>query len=396
MPTVFDYLKWRGDMTFEETPVSEADNLIFCLLAYADLDGIVPSSSKEGVKSLRAAAMEYFFRRRKKEDHPLGLILPPAILTLFRAMAGCPRFRDLELTGYVNEVNVQRDMQFSAITIRLPKDQIFVAFSGTDDSIVGWREDFCLSFMQEIPSQRKATEYLNTLDLTPETSLYVGGHSKGGNLAVWGATHAKDEVRKAIKGVYSNDGPGFSRELIHSPAYRDLKDRLHVFIPDDSLVGLLLEHDEDYTVIKSSRRGILQHDGLTWEIMGSKFCRAGCLSPKGVHTDTVLRSRIDSMTREERERFIRIFFAIIESTGATTLTDLMDGSGKRAVSVIKALRSMTVEDRKSAIFLLNKLMGKATVPPRLPTRSVRKQPFEEKGKVYVTLAPFSSVIIRIF
>ena len=396
MPTVFDYLKWRGDVTFEETPVCEADNLIFCLLAYADLDGIVPSPEQRGSKTLRAAAMEYFFKRRDSLDKPLGLILPPAIKTLFRIMASTPRFRDLELSGYVNEVSEQRDLQFSALTIRLPKDQIFVAFSGTDDSIVGWREDFYLSFMNEIPSQKMATEYLNGLDIPPDTKLYVGGHSKGGNLAVWGATHAKDEIRRAICGVYSNDGPGFSEELLHSPSYRELKGRIHIFLPDDSLVGLLLEHDEDYTVIKSNRRGILQHDGLTWEIMGSRFCRAGCLSPKGLRTDTVLRSRIDSMTREEREQLIRIFFTIIESTGASTLTDLMDGQGKRAISVLRALKCMSKEEKQRAMYLWNKLSGKAVQKPVPSNRQIRNPTPASKGKVYITFSPISNLVIRIF
>lgn len=396
MPTVFDYLKWRGDMTFEETPVSEVDNLIFCLLAYADLEDIVPSDPSAGGKTVREAAAEYFFRHRNKTDQHLGLILPPAILTLFRAMAHAPRFRDLELTGYVNDVCVRRDMQFSAFTVRLPKDQLFVAFSGTDDSIVGWREDFCLSFMQEIPSQRKATEYLNALPLTPKTKLFIGGHSKGGNLAVWGATHAEEKVKSAIRGVYSNDGPGFSRELIHSPAYQSLKGKIHIFVPDDSLVGLLLEHDDQYTVIKSNRRGILQHDGLTWEIMGSKFLRAECLSPRGIHTDTVLRRRIDSMTHEEREHFIRIFFGVIESTGAKTLTDLMDGRGSRAMSLLKALKCMTDEDRKHAVMLWNKFRGKEnhSIAKALP--AVRP-PHDGSGRsVYISFPRLSRVIIRIF
>ena len=198
MPNVFDYLEWRGDLTFEETPVNDVDNLIFCLLSYVDLDGIVPTDPAKGHVPLRHAAAEYFFTHG--DDRPLGLIVPTDILTLFRRMAHTRRFRDLELTGYTNAVCEKREMQFSALTVRLPAEQMFVAFRGTDDTLVGWREDFNLSHMEEIPSQRMAAAYLNALDVTPDTALYVGGHSKGGNLAVWGSLHADADIQRRILG----------------------------------------------------------------------------------------------------------------------------------------------------------------------------------------------------
>ena len=391
MPNVFDYLEWRGDLTFEEIPVNEVDNLIFCLLSYVDLDGIVPAEPQKGRVTIRRAAAEYFFTHEDIPDRPLGLIVPADILTLFRRMAHARRFRDLELTGYTNTVCEVREMQFSALTIRLPGEQMFVAFRGTDDTIVGWREDFNLSHMEEVPSQRMAADYLNALDVTPDTRLYVGGHSKGGNLAVWGAVHAKEEIRDRMVQIYSNDGPGFSDGTVDSEAYQALSDRIRIILPEDSLVGLLLEHDERYTVIKSNRRGVYQHDGLSWEILGGSFICSEGLSPKGIRHDTLVRDRIDAMTREERKHFTRLMFNLLESTGAKTLTDLHRGGPKVLITMVKAFRDLPEEDQETAEYLWDKLFsarpdekGKESSEKMQPTA---RSPKRMKGKIRISWFP---------
>lgn len=367
MANVMDYIEWRGDLSFTACPLSEVDNLIFCLLSYVDLDGIVPATPKEGRVTVRQAAMEFFFDHDPDEARPLGLIVPTAILDLFRRMAWAPRYRDLELTGYVDEVCEEREMQFSALTVRLPDEQVFVAFRGTDDTIVGWREDFNLSYMDEIPSQRKAVRYLDALDLTPESRLYVGGHSKGGNLAVWSVIHADESIRHRVVRVFSNDGPGFSEELIASEAYGSMADRITCLLPDDSLVGLLLENDGQYEVVKSHKKGLFQHDGLSWEVMGGQFVRSEGLSPRGTHNDTVVRDRIRAMTREEKREFTHLFFGVLESTGAKTLKELNDGKIKAVLAALRTWGEMEKETKETALYLVGKLfdikvLGAATRP----------------------------------
>ncbi len=394
MPNLMDYLEWRGDLSFSEAPLNEVDNLAFCLLSYVDLDGIVPPDPRKGKITLRAAAAEYFFSHPEPGDRPLGFIIPADILTLFRRMAHTRRFRDLELTGFVSEISEERQTQFAALTLRLPEEGVFVAFRGTDDTLVGWKEDFNLSIMEEVPAQRRAAEYLNALDLPPDTPLYAGGHSKGGNLAVWGAVHADAGVRRRIRRVYSNDGPGFSQGTVESEAYRELADRIRTLLPEDSLVGLLLEHDEDYTVVRSNRKGLFQHDGLSWEVLGGQFIRAEGLSPAGLRNDTVVRERINAMTRDERRDFIRLMFALLESTGAKTLTDLHHGRGKIALTLIKSYRDLPEKDQETASYLWEKLTGgdrREHKPPAAPLpssgggkphRSKRKQ-----GRIKVSFFP---------
>ncbi len=364
MPNLTDYLQWRGDLPFTAAPLCEVDNLIFSLLSYIDFDGIVPPPG-QGRITVREAAKEYFFNHACEIPRPLGLIIPAEIITFFRQLADAPRYCSLELCGYVNEICEEKAMQFSALTVRLPDESFFVAFRGTDDTIVGWREDFNLSFLDHVPSQCRAAEYLDALDLPPDSGLYVGGHSKGGNLAVWGAVHACDRVKNRIRHVWSNDGPGFSEGMIASDAYRKLSDRITVLLPDESLVGLLLEHDKGYEVVSSTRRGLLQHDGMTWEVQGDHFLHMDQLSKKSQRSDVTMRDRISAMSREEKETLVRLIFDALESTGAKTLTDLSRTGFRAIAALVRSVTALSGEQQESGIYLLRKLLWAKDMPDKV-------------------------------
>ena len=342
MPHVTDYIQWRGDIPFENDPLNEVDNLIFCLLSYVELDGAVPSTPDRCV-TLREAAKEYFFTHDPKDERPLGLIVPREIVALFRQMADAPRYRDLQLCGYVNEICEKKQVQFSALTIRLPDDTWFAAISY-----------FGCTYAQ------------NSLFSRAPWMLF---YSKGGNLAVWGAVHASPATRDRIVRVYSNDGPGFSEKMLESEAYRTLADRIDSLVPQSSLVGMLLSHDE-CDVIRSSQLGIFQHNGLSWEVMGGSFVRAHRLSGRGVRNDSVIRARIDSMTMEERKKFTELFFGILESTGARTLTELNAGSIRNVIIMLRTVSDMDRETKEMALYLIGKLFDirPLTVPRKQKKR----------------------------
>ena len=198
MPNLMDYLEWRGDLTFSEAPLNEVDNLAFCLLSYVDLDGIVPADPRMGKVTLRAAAAEYFFSHPESGDRPLGLIIPADILILFRRMAHTRRFRDLELTGFVSEISEERQTQFASLTLLLPEEGVFVAFRGTDDTLVGWKEDFNMTFQQTIPAQRLALQYTREVAAEYLAPMRLAGHSKGGNLAVFAAAITSSSVASSL------------------------------------------------------------------------------------------------------------------------------------------------------------------------------------------------------
>ena len=358
MPNLFDYLEWRGDLTLAESPLNEVDNLIFSLLSYVDLEGIIPNHRSGGI-TVREAAAEYFFTHPEYASRPLGLIIPADILTLFRRVAHTRRFRDLVLLDYVNEISEERETQFSGITVRLPEEGIFVAFRGTDDTIVGWKEDFKLSILEEVPAQTMAADYLNRLDLTPDTKLYIGGHSKGGNLAVWAALKAPDGVQKRIISVWSNDGPGFHEDILSLPEHQAVAERIVTIVPQSSLVGMILEHDEDYTVVESNQKGLMQHDGFSWEVKGPAFVRLGAVTRQGRHNDLVLKEWVRNMPLDQREKFVEGLFAVLTASGAQTLTDLKEESLKGAKAMVKAMKDME-KDTRDALLYAFRLLGRSS------------------------------------
>lgn len=358
MPHIPDYIRWRGDIPFANDPVNEVDNLIFCLLSYVELEGAVPGDFKHSV-TVAEAAKTYFLSHDPKDERPLGLIVPRQIVDMFRQMADAPRYRDVKLCGYVNEIDREKQVQFAALTIKLPNNTWFVAVRGTDDTVVGWREDFNLSWMDEVPAQRMTAAYLDALPLTKKARLYVGGHSKGGNLAVWGAVHAAPHVRERMETIYSNDGPGFTEGFLQSESYRTLADRIVYLVPQSSLVGLLLSHDEKQQrhIIRSSQLGIFQHNGLSWEVMGGTFVRAERLSGRGKRNDSVVSARIEGMTAEERRHLTELFFGVLESTGAKTLTELNQSALRNGAAMLRAVNDLDRESKDMALYLIGKLFN---------------------------------------
>ena len=323
MGTLFDYVAWRGDLTFSQAPFNEVDSLIFALLSYVDYKGTVSEMHDSEPISLQAAANNFFARNPDPKKVSIGLIVPKEIVQLLKVAKGSRRFRRVGMTGYVNEIDLEAQMQFSAVTFCLETGDRVVAFRGTDDTIVGWKEDFNMSFMDVVPAQRRAAEYLNSVANSTQGNLYVTGHSKGGNLAVYAAVHTDCATKKRLVGVWNHDGPGFRDSILNDPDYLDIKPQIKTLLPQSSLVGILLEHEEDYTVIKSRQKGFLQHNGLSWDVMGSSFVRVKEISAESKRTDKTLKKWIESMTLEQREQLGEAFYRILSSDNALTLTDLV-------------------------------------------------------------------------
>jgi uncharacterized membrane protein len=236
MATLFDYLLWRGDLSFRASPFNEVDNLILAELSFVDFAEILPSDPSASM-TLRDAAEIYFSAERETQS---ALLVPEAV-PLLRAAAETERFSSLYLCGFERRTDAQCEAQFAAITFLLPDGEMFIAFRGTDDSLVGWKEDFNMAFLSVIPSQSSAMLYVDRMAATyPAYRIRIGGHSKGGNLAVYSAAKCASVHRERIIRVYNNDGPGFSRAFLDSEGYTAIKDRIHTILPETSVVGMLL------------------------------------------------------------------------------------------------------------------------------------------------------------
>ena len=357
MATLFDYLDWRGDLPFSAVPLNEVDNLILSQIAYMDWADIVPRDASVAPISLLTATRKYL-KLHKGEAPYLGKIVPPDIVSLTARAAKSRRFGDLQLTCYINRINDETQSQFSALTALLHDEIGAVIFRGTDDTLVGWKENFNMSFLQPVPAQLQAVDYLEQVLSDFPHDFYVGGHSKGGNLAVYAAVKCDPQIKDRLLTVFNNDGPGFSRDFIEGGDYLDLRGKIRTIVPHSSVVGMLLEHEETYEVVKSNAVGILQHNGFSWEVMGGQFIHLDTVSGESRRFDSSLKEWLGGMSAEERENFVDSIYETVTAVGAKTLTELTADK----VKLVKAWGTLDAKSRSVILKCLSLLIrqgGKA-------------------------------------
>ena len=352
MAGILEYLEWRADVPLSADPFNEADNLVLAELAYTDFSDIVPGDGTE--IPLYEVDARFFAQHTVEEIRQAKSFTAKAPL-LLREMAAGARFRDARLCWYIDELDPAQGLQLSAIVFRLSDGSAYVAFRGTDGTIVGWKEDFDLSFLPATEGQQRAVLYLDRVGKALDCPLRVGGHSKGGNLAVYAAAHCQEDVRARILNVYSSDGPGFRHEFADSPEYQALLERIVHIVPDTSIIGLLLTSKSAPRVVKSAAMGILQHDGFTWEIRRNRFVPAQ-LSAVGEFLQVALGSWLEQMDDEARRAFTDTVFSLFEATGEETFSGI-SGQGWKAVEAIAgSLRDLPRDRQQEVLAALGKLL----------------------------------------
>ena len=246
MADLFDYLLWRGDLTLDMVPLNPVDTLILSELSYLGFEGLVPGDFQHPVP-LKVAAQAFLALPDREERLHLK-----KDLELISACAETERFGDLRMLFYRSELLPEMESQFAAVTWLLPDGTALITYRGTDTTLTGWKEDFNMSFQTCVPAQEKALWYLEAFArVYPDLPLTVAGHSKGGNMAVYAATRCQPELRERVRAVHNHDGPGFQTQILREPGYREVLPKVRTFVPQSSVVGMLLEHEEPYTVVKS-------------------------------------------------------------------------------------------------------------------------------------------------
>ena len=319
MSTIFDYLKEVTYDSIYDRPFNELDVLALTELTYLPFGHIVPQGDTTGIPVRLSDAMELI-------DRTTDFIVSNQHLQLVDELTTSKRFKNIKLLNYVDEYDPDIQKQFAAMTYRLSLDTYLVVFRGTDDTLIGWKEDFHMTYMDHVPAQKRAASYLqHVMKEFPKGHFLVAGHSKGGNLATYACSYLPDSLFEQVDAIYSYDAPGLNKAIIETEGYQRTSPKIRRFVSQGSIVGMMLEVPELTTIVKSRAfGGFAQHDAFTWEIKDYSFVTVSETSPDSQQTDLTLKQWVRETSAEERKKFFDTFFGIFLDAGITSINDLTD------------------------------------------------------------------------
>ena len=312
MANIIDYCKWRGDLTLKERPFNDVDNLLQSVLAYAELERIMTSEEKI---TLTEACARFLAKAEDTTD------LQKESNSVLYAMAGTKRFRDMKISGL--ETRTDDQVQFAAMCCELSDGTTYLAFRGTDDTLIGWKEDFEISY-RHIPSQELAVDYMERHMKGIFRRYRIGGHSKGGHLAMYASMLLPEKLQKKILVIYSNDGPGMSAEMVQKDGFDRIRDRIVRIEPEFSVIGRILRPDIPAKTVKSDRTGIMQHSAISWQVEGEDFELCTQENPDCRAYNEIVDRWLSTTSGEERQALNDEFFKVLESTGCKTVKEFSE------------------------------------------------------------------------
>ena len=355
MGNLFDYLEWRGDIPFSVDPFNEVDNLILTQLVYTSFEGLSGDSYMVPLKEVQDA---FFAVHTEQELMESKRFTAPAPL-LMKQMTQGARFRDTTVSWYQTVFDKEAAVQFAAVTFHLPDGTAYVAYRGTDNTLVGWREDFDMSFLDATEGQKLAVDYLNEVGSRLPGLLMVGGHSKGGNLAVYAGALCGDDVRGRILTVYSNDGPGFREEFLASEGFGRILQRILSILPASSLFGRLLDNRCKHHIIKSTAEGMAQHNGFTWSVIRNRFEEAE-ESRSSIVIEQMMGTWLDGMEDETRQSITEVIFSLLEATGKDTMEEIGSQKWRSIAAMLSSLKDLKKEQRRELLHQAGQLIKSGT------------------------------------
>lgn len=368
MPNIIDYIEWRGDLSFENSPINEIDDIIFARFSYLPFKYI---ELKE-IDTIENIALEM-------KDLDIENYLWNDDKVFLQKIGNCKRFKDIKVSDYIEIFDEAAEKQFAAITLWIQKNQKYISFRGTDSSLVGWKEDINMGFKKDVPSQKEAVKYLSSMAEKYKDDFIIGGHSKGGNLAVYSAVFCKDSVKNRIERVINADGPGFDKSVILTDNYKKILNKIQTYIPQSSIVGRLLEHEEEYQVVKSIQKGIMQHDIYSWEIEPTKLIRIPTVTNNSEIFNGIVSDWLKNTTPEQRENFINMIYEIIMETQARKTSDFRVETAKKIGIILNGYINVNPEDKKEIEHMV-KLILESVFKVLKENRNTNKLMEKEKSK----------------
>ena len=386
---LLDYLATEFAL-FEEKPFNPVDSAALSQVCMVRAEGIVPALRErksffdlgtvvENLLSPAGRSVRFADALRAELFADMFTGLDPARVkeNLF-ALAASPRFRDMGVRDYLSLFDTERQTQFAATTFVHEKEFAYVGFRGTDASFTGWRENFNMAYDAPVPAQEQAVRYLEAVAPRLPKRLYVGGHSKGGNLALYAALRAKPAVQDRIERVFTHDGPGFKAGMVGAEEYAVIRDRVHKTVPQDSVVGMLMDSpaDLDLRVVHSSARSIDQHSVFTWDVEGDDFAYVDGLADGARFTDAVITQWLAGFSDEEAAVVVDALFQALEASGARDATEVLSGGAKSIALLSEASKNIDDDARDVLAAALGSL---AEVAAREATQGLLQR-FAPKGR----------------
>ena len=344
MSHIVSYIKRQQEKTFQDEPFNEVDALVLAQFIYLKLDGIVPtvSEKKEAVYLYELADnMDYekvFADERYRKDNT----------ELFEAMAESRRFRRMRMNYFSDITSVLAETQFSAMTVFLEEGPTVIIYRGTDETMVGWKEDFNMCFKEPVTGQSLSALYLQQVSELLEGDFTVLGHSKGGNFAIYASMNVEEKVQNRISKVYSFDSPGFRPEILESVDFEKIKDRIIKYLPHSSLFGVLMQSKENYQIVECFSIGLLQHNPYNWQVSGNEFKKLDKLDRGSIFLSETYNEWLYSLNDEELHAYSEIWYHIMQEAKITTMLEIAKEPGKSLVSLIDAIRETDDKTKEMA------------------------------------------------
>lgn len=346
MKNMLDYIKEFGHVSFEERAFSEIDALVLTELEYLPLEKVVPSD-ENGENFVTVKEIAEYMQEHKQElfdENPM--MITQERHEVSQVIADAPRFQSLKFFGVVSEWDKDTTKQFAAVTVEVEPSVRLVVFRGTDETLIGWKEDFLMTYSPLVAAQTDAKEYLAKQASLWGGDLMISGHSKGGNLAIYAAATQEEDVQLRIVDIFCFDSPGLYRSVLETKGYQNIVPLAMRYIPQDSLVGLMLESEVPYVIVKSNATGAMQHSAMTWEIEDGQFIKMEKLTKNSQLNDQTFKKWTESVSDEELELFWNVFFELLFSVGIDTVNDLYGEFMHYVQEFLKAAGNMDEEKRE--------------------------------------------------
>lgn len=342
--SIIEYVLFNANKSFDELPFNNVDALIFAQLSYLDYTGIVEDTRSES----KGVYLHEISEHEKFSDI---FVLPRTAennTKLFNAVAYSRRYGKVRARFYEDIFENDSDTQFCGMTFVLPGNLNVISFRGTDSTILGWKENCNMLYKYPVSSQEISVAYVDKVIPKLRGKVIVTGHSKGGNLAIYSSVYCKKENKKKITKIVSFDSPGFTEEFVNDPAYLSTLPKISKFVPEESMVGMLLTDKSTYQVVKSDGIGFYQHDPFMWKIDGISFVPSTRIVMRAKIIDTTFNDWVFGFEPQQREQFLEAMFLLIKRTNETnapTFRQWMENLLLNLPLALNAIKGISADDR---------------------------------------------------